>query len=170
MSKSFMRTECGVMCLIVSWHRNFDTQPHFVGEIWLNCELLYHSQLRCVQNFIFLLNHPLSSTFDWLLLMIFFSISLCESSPSLPRRSRELKPKTVALRNAFNYSTMYFQINGLSDTQSAGLSTMFQLACAIGNVLGGFSRISRERSRGPIAASHTGWHLSSWWFHEYHTW
>lgn len=39
--------------------------------------------------------------------------------------------------NAFNYSTMYFQINGLSDTQSAGLSTMFQLACAIGNVLGG---------------------------------
>lgn len=39
--------------------------------------------------------------------------------------------------NAFNYSTMYFQVNGLSDTESAGLSTMFQLACAIGNVLGG---------------------------------
>eukprot|EP00434_Breviolum_minutum_P028045 symbB.v1.2.024810.t1/scaffold2358.1/size81431/1 len=39
--------------------------------------------------------------------------------------------------NAFNYSTMYFQINGLSDTESAALSTMFQLACAIGNVLGG---------------------------------
>lgn len=39
--------------------------------------------------------------------------------------------------NAFNYLTMYFQVNGLSDTESAGLSTMFQLACAIGNVLGG---------------------------------
>lgn len=39
--------------------------------------------------------------------------------------------------NAFNYSTMYFQINGLTDTESAALSTMFQLACAIGNVLGG---------------------------------
>eukprot|EP00438_Fugacium_kawagutii_P033242 Skav228426 [mRNA] locus=scaffold1325:309531:316044:- [translate_table: standard] len=43
----------------------------------------------------------------------------------------------VQERNAFNYSTMFFQINGLSDTQSAGLSTMFQLSCAIGNVLGG---------------------------------
>ena len=39
--------------------------------------------------------------------------------------------------NAFNYATMYFQVNGLSDTQAAGLSTIFQLACAIGNLLGG---------------------------------
>ena len=44
---------------------------------------------------------------------------------------------TSESRNAFNYSTMYFQINGLNDTESAALSTMFQLACAIGNVLGG---------------------------------
>ena len=47
---------------------------------------------------------------------------------------------------------MYFQINGLSDTQSAGLSTMFQLACAIGNVLGG-TNFGRDGPRG-MAASH----------------
>jgi hypothetical protein len=57
------------------------------------------------------------------------------------------------VRNAFNYSTMYFQINGLSDTQSAGLSTMFQLACAIGNVLGGCGPISCWAQR---LASHIG--------------
>ncbi|CAK8989419.1 Quinolone resistance protein NorA [Durusdinium trenchii] len=40
--------------------------------------------------------------------------------------------------NAFGYSTMYFQVNGLSDAAAAGLSTLAHLSNATGHLLGGF--------------------------------
>ena len=39
--------------------------------------------------------------------------------------------------NAFNFSTLYFQVVGLSDSHAAALTTAFQTCCGIGNVLGG---------------------------------
>ena len=39
--------------------------------------------------------------------------------------------------NAFNFSTLYFQVVGLSDRRAAALTTAFQTCCGIGNVLGG---------------------------------
>eukprot|EP00437_Effrenium_voratum_P023415 CAMPEP_0181403534 /NCGR_PEP_ID=MMETSP1110-20121109/3758_1 /TAXON_ID=174948 /ORGANISM="Symbiodinium sp., Strain CCMP421" /LENGTH=508 /DNA_ID=CAMNT_0023525823 /DNA_START=70 /DNA_END=1596 /DNA_ORIENTATION=+ len=40
--------------------------------------------------------------------------------------------------NAFNYSTLYFQVVGLPEVRAASLTTAFQACCGIGNVLGGY--------------------------------
>mmetsp|Transcript_28205 Transcript_28205/g.52939 ORF Transcript_28205/g.52939 Transcript_28205/m.52939 type:complete len:510 (-) Transcript_28205:204-1733(-) len=47
--------------------------------------------------------------------------------------------------NAFNYSTLYFQVVGLSNGQSASLTTVFQFCCGFGNVLGGWIGDSMAR-------------------------
>ncbi|CAJ1378458.1 unnamed protein product [Effrenium voratum] len=39
--------------------------------------------------------------------------------------------------NAFNFATLYFQVSGMSDNAAASLTTIFQVACAFGNILGG---------------------------------
>ena len=39
--------------------------------------------------------------------------------------------------NAFTYSTFYFQVNGLTNVAAAALTTLFQLSCAFGHVIGG---------------------------------
>ena len=59
--------------------------------------------------------------------------------------------------NALTYSTFYFQVNGLSDTSAAALTTIFQLSCAFGNLIGGFvgdAMAGRCRNHGrPFAAN-----------------
>jgi len=134
-----------------SWHPNFDTKPHFVGENGLSCELLVpFAAMLCTKP------HFLAELSAYLNIRRFsrwITPFPCVCTHLGQKSSRKFEPNKFAVRNAFNYSTMYFQINGLSDTQSAGLSTMFQLACAIGNVLGGCGPISCWAQR---LASHIG--------------
>ena len=154
----FKSTECGVMGHGIQT----STQNHIllVKMDWV-VSYLYHLPLCCVQNRIFLLIHPLTSTFDWFL-SLNHSVSL-RMHPSWPEKLPKIRAKQIRREERLQLfhhvlSDQWPQWHAIGWTQhhvSAGLRHWQRAGRLRSNFLG----------MGPAVGGIPHWHLSRWCFH-----